>query len=100
MERDKNEIWSGAYKALTVGDVLRIDRLNARNNWGISYATAERLFSEHRKAYKCGDIRKMEQVEYRLTERAESLYPCLSALCDWAVENFEAIMRERGKAAE
>ena len=48
MERDKNEIWSGAYKALTVGDVLRIDRLNARNNWGISYATAERLFSEHR----------------------------------------------------
>lgn len=50
MERDKNEIWSGAYKALTVGDVLRIDRLNARNNWGISYATAERLFSEHRQA--------------------------------------------------
>ena len=40
------------------------------------------------------------RVEYRLTERAESLYPCLSALCDWAVENFEAIMRERGKAAE
>lgn len=68
MERDKNEIWSGAYKALTVGDVLRIDRLNARNNWGISYATAERLFSEHRQAYKCGDIRKMEQVEYRLTD--------------------------------
>ncbi len=68
MERNKNEIWSGAYKALTVGDVLCIDRLNARNDWGISYTTAERLFSEHRKACKRGDIRKMEQVEYRLSD--------------------------------
>lgn len=68
MEQDKNELWGGSYKALTVGDVLRIGRLNARNNWGISYTTAERLFSEHRKARKRGDIRRMERVEYRLTD--------------------------------
>lgn len=68
MERDKNELWSGAYKALTVGDVMRIGQLNARNGWGISLATAERMLAEHRQARKRGDVRKMEQVEYRLTD--------------------------------
>lgn len=68
MERDKNELWGGAYKALTVGDVMRIGRLNARNGWGISFTTVERMFTEHRQARERGDVRKMEQIEYRLTD--------------------------------
>lgn len=39
------------------------------------------------------------RVEYRLTERGESLIPLLQNLVDWAIRNSEAILSER-QAAE
>lgn len=67
-KRKKSEIWSEAYKVLTVGDVERIDRLNTENHWEIPYETAMRLFSMHKRARMTGNIHKMECVEYRLID--------------------------------
>ena len=38
------------------------------------------------------------RVEYALTERARSLLPHINALIEWALENKEAIMKDRRKA--
>jgi len=35
------------------------------------------------------------RVEYALTERALSLLPHINALINWALENMEAIMKDR-----
>ncbi|MCM1221709.1 MAG: hypothetical protein NC548_45280 [Lachnospiraceae bacterium] len=68
MEQNKNALYGGPWEALTVGDVERIDRMNARNNYGLSYDELRRMILKHRKARKSGDVRKMEQVEYQLTD--------------------------------
>lgn len=39
------------------------------------------------------------RVEYTLTDRAKSLLPHIDSLLGWALENREAILRERKKAA-
>lgn len=39
------------------------------------------------------------RVEYRLTDRTLSLLPHLNALIDWALDNREAIMHDRKRAA-
>lgn len=39
------------------------------------------------------------RVEYALTDRAKSLLPHIDSLLGWALENREAILRERKKAA-
>lgn len=38
------------------------------------------------------------RVEYALTARAETLRPILEELLDWAVENMNAVMRDRKEA--
>lgn len=38
------------------------------------------------------------RVEYSLTDRALSLLPCINLLIDWAKENMEAIIQDRGKS--
>ncbi len=38
------------------------------------------------------------RVEYALTERAHSLLPHFNALIEWALENMDAIMKDRKKA--
>ena len=37
------------------------------------------------------------RVEYSLTDRAQSLLPCINTLIAWAKENMEAIIRDRKK---
>lgn len=37
------------------------------------------------------------RVEYQLTPRGESLMPLLKSLVDWAMENKDAILEERGR---
>lgn len=39
------------------------------------------------------------RVEYTLTDRAKSLLPHIDSLLGWALENREAILRDRKKAA-
>lgn len=39
------------------------------------------------------------RVEYTLTDRAKSLLPHIDSLLGWALENREAILRERKKTA-
>lgn len=39
------------------------------------------------------------RVEYALTSRTHSLLPHINALIEWALENKEAIMRDRRKAS-
>lgn len=38
------------------------------------------------------------RVEYSLTDRALSLLPCINLLIDWAKENMEAIIQDRGRS--
>ena len=38
------------------------------------------------------------RVEYALTERARSLLPHINALIEWALENIDAIIKDRRKA--
>lgn len=38
------------------------------------------------------------RVEYRLTARAHSLLPCIDTLIQWALENKDAIMKDRKRA--
>lgn len=56
------------YPGLTVADAERIDRLNARSGWGITYSTLIRLIRQHRRARVNGDVRIMSVIEYRLTD--------------------------------
>lgn len=47
----------------------------------------------HRKVYP----EVPPRVEYKLSERGESLMPLLQSLIDWALEHAEAIMEDRNK---
>lgn len=47
----------------------------------------------HRKVYP----EVPPKVEYKLSERGESLMPLLQSLIDWALEHAEAIMEDRNK---
>ena len=40
------------------------------------------------------------RVEYALTERARSLLPHINALIEWALENKDAIIKDRRKACK
>lgn len=40
------------------------------------------------------------RVEYALTERTRSLLPHINALIEWALENMDAIMKDRRKASK
>ena len=40
------------------------------------------------------------KVEYALTERTRSLLPHINALIEWALENMDAIMKDRRKASK
>lgn len=39
------------------------------------------------------------KVEYSITDRGRSLLPHLDALIGWAIENFDAILSDRGRVA-
>lgn len=47
----------------------------------------------HRKVYP----EVPPRVEYKLSERGESLMPLLQSLIDWALEHADAIMEDRNK---
>lgn len=47
----------------------------------------------HRKVYP----EVPPKVEYKLSERGESLMPLLQSLIDWALEHADAIMEDRNK---
>lgn len=68
MGKANDALYGGPWEALTVGDVERIDRISQRNNYGLSNAELKRMIIKHRRARKNGDVRKMEQVEYHLTD--------------------------------
>ena len=55
-------------KAMTFEDARKMDALNRKNGYGISYAELKRLGTLHEKARKAGNIRTMEKIEYRLTD--------------------------------
>lgn len=40
------------------------------------------------------------KVEYTLTERANSLFPHLMTLCEWACSHFDAIIRDRERGGQ
>lgn len=48
----------------------------------------------HRKVYP----EVPPRVEYKLSERGESLMPLLQSLIDWALEHADAIMEDRNRA--
>ena len=56
------------YKAMTEEDAKRIDKLNARNGWGITCDELRAAGKKHFAARTSGDLRTMEKIEYRLTD--------------------------------
>lgn len=56
------------YPGMTNGDVKRIDALNRKNHYGISYEEVISLAKTHRNARKKNNLRTMSKIEYRLTD--------------------------------
>ena len=54
--------------AMTTKDARRMNALNRKNSYGISYRELKGLCTRHEKARNNGDIRRMEMIEYRLTD--------------------------------
>lgn len=54
--------------AMTTEDERRMNALNRKNSYGISYRELKGLCTRHEKARNSGDIRRMEMIEYRLTD--------------------------------
>ena len=63
----KSDVYPG-HLAMTYGDAENIGRLNARNQWGITYDELRGLGKKHANARKKDDIRTMEKIEYRLDD--------------------------------
>ena len=63
----KNSVYPGC-KAMTLHDRDVMHNLNVKNHYGLSYNQLVRLVSAHRYARKHDDIRRMEMIEYRLTD--------------------------------
>lgn len=63
----KNEIYP-SYLAMTCGDAEAMEKVNHKNQWGISYDELKSLCRKHRWARKRDDIRLMEKIEYRLDD--------------------------------
>lgn len=63
----KSDVYPG-YLAMTYGDAEKMGRLNARNEWGITYDELRGLGKKHAAARKKDDIRTMEKIEYRLDD--------------------------------
>lgn len=55
-------------KAMTYRDAQAMDSLNRKNGYGLSYDQIVRLISAHEYARKHGDVRRLEMIEYRLTD--------------------------------
>ena len=64
---NKSDVYPG-HLAMTYGDAEKMSRLNARNQWGITYDELRELGKKHANARKKDDIRAMEKIEYRLTD--------------------------------
>lgn len=56
------------YPGMTVRDAEMIDRLNAKNGWGLTRSSLEHMILKHKKARENGDFRTMSRIEYRLTD--------------------------------
>ena len=54
--------------AMTFNDARRMDALNRKNGWGLSMKQLVMAVSAHKHARETGDIRRMEMIEYRLTD--------------------------------
>ena len=53
---------------MTEEDAKRIEKLNARNGWGITCDELRAAGKKHFSARTSGDLRTMEKIEYRLTD--------------------------------
>lgn len=56
----KSDVYPG-HLAMTYGDAEKMGRLNARNEWGITYDELRELGKKHAAARKKDDIRAMEK---------------------------------------
>ena len=67
MPKCGSDIYPGC-KAMTESDAMRMDALNRKNAWGMSYRELKNACDAHQYARNHGDIRRMEMIEYRLTD--------------------------------
>jgi len=53
---------------LTIEERDQINKLNAKNEYGISQPSLQNLIKKHRAARNRNDLHTMEAIEYRLTD--------------------------------
>lgn len=65
----KNDYYNEKYyPKMTIEDANKMNKLNSKYHYGISYHALLCLVHMHKKARKNNDLRTMSKIEYRLTD--------------------------------